>query len=88
MTKLESIQQYIKDLPSKDQPIAKIFIDKRQFEELLELIKSAVVKINKYHKRLLENVNNSIEINYQNTSLEGLEEMRYQLELYIEIING
>lgn len=88
MTKLESIQQYIKDLPLKDQSIAKIFIDKRQFEDLMDLIKSAIIKTNRYYQRMTKDLSKSPEMNYEKTSLEGMENMKYELQLYLDLING
>lgn len=87
MAKLETIEEGIKSLPLKDQSIARIFIQKRQFDDLRHLIKSAIVLTNKHRNKLGEHPK-SVQLNYENVSIDGMENMLYELENYIELING
>ena len=50
MTALERIQSLIKVLPEKDRNLATIFIEKRQFESLYELVSSGIYKARKKAK--------------------------------------
>lgn len=50
MTALERIQSLIKVLPEKDRNLANIFIEKRQFESLYELVSSGIYKARKKAK--------------------------------------
>ena len=47
MTALERIQSLIYTLPEKDQKLANQFIEKRQFENLYELVSSDIYKARK-----------------------------------------
>lgn len=85
MTKLETIEEGIKSLPLKDQSIARTFIQKRQFDDLRHLVKSAIVLTNKYRDKPVPN-SDKVHTNYENVSIEGMENMLYELENYIELI--
>ena len=50
MTALERIQSLIYVLPEKDRKLANIFIEKRQFESLYELVSSDIYKARKKAK--------------------------------------
>lgn len=50
MTALERIQSLIKVFPEKDRNLANIFIEKRQFESLYELVSSGIYKARKKAK--------------------------------------
>lgn len=56
MTAIERMKKLVNTLPEKDRKLANKFIDSRQFENLYELVNSAIYKSRKAHKQQLENV--------------------------------
>ena len=54
MTPIERMKKLVVTLPEKDRILAEKFIETRQFEELYELINSAIYKARKSHKEQLE----------------------------------
>lgn len=56
MTAIERMKKLVNTLPEKDRKLANKFIDSRQFENLYELVNSAIYKSRKAHKQQLENI--------------------------------
>lgn len=77
---LKRIKEYIKYLSPKDKSYAEAFIYNREFEQLKELVDSAIVKTKKGKK---EN-----KPNYLNIDIEALNVLKVEVDNYLLCIFG
>lgn len=74
------ITELINNLPSKDIPIAKKFIDTRRFEDLKDLVDSAIIKVDKS-----KNSDNPKE-EYLNIDSLSLLELKAEVDSYLTLL--
>lgn len=76
MNRLKKISELIEFLPKKDKNLAIMFLKKRDFDSLLELVSSLIIIINK-------NLNSDkIKEEYLSVNLDNLFELQTQIDLY------
>lgn len=79
-TPLERIRNYIKYLPAKDKSYAEAFIFNREFEQLKELVDSAIIKTKKGKKEG--------KIKYESIDLDSLNILKIEVDNYLLCIFG
>lgn len=77
MVSLSNISNKIDELPKKDIPFAEKFIRERDFEALLDLVTSAIIKIKKSKK------SEAHKEEYANCDIDNLNLLKQEIETYI-----
>ena len=72
MTALERMKNLLNSLPSKDRIIAASLIENRKFEDLWDLVTSAIYKVRKHEER------------YPETNLADMNVLKSELSLYLD----
>lgn len=76
MSKLKIIQNLLPSLPLKDIALGKKFLEERKFEQLQDLINSAIYKVHK--DRCSENPSEK----YKDIDLDNLQTLKAEVDMY------
>lgn len=76
---IDNIKKLLNNLPKKDKIIGLSLLASRKFEDLYDLVDSAIIKISKGR------ANNNLKAEYADINIESLENLKSEIEYYMDL---